>query len=299
MIAPSVGFLPEHISPSSARNYLGCPHRFQLERVLRIPAPVSPALHVGRAVHAALQMFHRARWRGGDDSPSAVRDAYECAFLALELQEGPVSFKDDAHRDKVRDDGARVVAAYLESGEAPTEPPRGVEVSLKETLPGLAVPLTGTLDLVLGDRTTVDFKSAASRPDPEQALFDHEIQLVSYQMLVESATGETPPTLDLLYLVKTKTPQVIRLTSPPADDTRKRRVLGLLALAVEGIASGRFHPQPGPACAWCPFRTRCLAWQPDPQSDSPQQPGRPSTRPSVRRAPAVRPVSTPTLIPQP
>jgi len=58
----------------------------------------------------------------------------------------------------------------------------------------------------------VDFKSAAARPDPDHAAFDHEIQLVSYQMLLE-AIGETPPSLDLVFLVKTKTPQVIRVQS--------------------------------------------------------------------------------------
>jgi putative RecB family exonuclease len=94
------------------------------------------------------------------------------------------------------------------------------------------------------------------------AAFDHEIQLVSYQLLLESATGEKPPSLDLVFLVKTKTPQVIRVPPPPADTHRKRRVTAFLETAVEGIASNRHHPQPGMHCSWCQYLTECKAWLP-------------------------------------
>ena len=155
----------------------------------------------------------------------------------------------------------RVVAAYLDSPEAMQEKPRAVEVLLKEDIPGLSVPLTGAMDLVEGDFTPVDFKSAAAKPDAANAAFDHEIQLVSYQLLLE-AIGETPTSLDLVFLVKTKTPQIIRVKSPPADAHRKRRVTALLETAVEGIASNRHHPQPGMQCSWCQFKNECIAWLP-------------------------------------
>jgi putative RecB family exonuclease len=179
--------LPEHISPTAAKSYLGCALRFWFERVARIRKPTTPVLHLGKAVHAALQSFHLARWRGGDDSVEAMAAAYEHAFLRLELDEGPVNFDDHAEREKVRLDGLRVIAAYLDSPEAMNEKPRAVEVTLREEIPGLSVPLTGAMDLVTADYRPVDFKSAAARPDPKQAAFDHEIQLVSYQILIEEA----------------------------------------------------------------------------------------------------------------
>lgn len=265
-LAPYAGTLPAHISPSAAKSYLGCSLRFYFERVACLRKKTPVALHLGKAVHAALQAFHLARWRGGDDSPEAVAAAYEKSFTDLERHEGPVKFDDDAHREKIRLDGLRVVAAYLDSPEAMQEKPRAVEVMLKEALPGLSAPLTGAMDLVEGDFTPVDFKSAAAKPDAANAAFDHEIQLVSYQLLLETATGETPPSLDLVYLVKTKTPQVIRVKSPPADAHRKRRVVALLETAVTGIAAGRFHPQPGMHCSWCQFRHECMAWASVPAS---------------------------------
>ncbi len=216
-----------------------------------------------KAVHAALQAFHLARWRGTDDSPETIAAAFEKSFLDLERDEGPVNYKDNAKRDKTRLDGLRVVAAYLDSPEAMNEKPRAVEVMLKEMIPGLSVPLTGVMDLVEGNFTPVDFKSSASKPDKAHAAFDHEIQLVSYQLLMEAAIGETPPSLDLVFLVKTKKPQTIRVTGPPANAHRKRRVVALLETAVEGIASNRFHPQPGMQCSWCQFRSECMAWLPE------------------------------------
>lgn len=259
---PSPQRLPDHISPTAAKAYLSCSLKFYFERVLCIRKKTPPALHLGKAVHAALQAFHLARWRGGDDSPEVIASAYEKAFADLERDEGPVRFKDDTERDKVRLDGLRVVAAYLDSPEAMKERPRAVEVMLKEDIPGLSVPLTGAMDLVEGNYTPVDFKSAAAKPDKASAAFDHEIQLVSYQLLMEAATGESPPSLDLVFLVKTKKPQTIRVKSPPANAHRKRRVITLLETAVEGIASGRHHPQPGTHCSWCQYRNECMAWPP-------------------------------------
>jgi putative RecB family exonuclease len=261
-LTPWAQSLPKHISPSAAKLYLGCGLKFYFERVACIRKKTPAALHLGKAVHAALQAFHIARWRGGDDSPEAIANAYDLAFLRLERDEGPVNFDDAAEREKCRLDGLRVVAAYLDSPEAMQGKPRAVEVPLTEDIPGLSVPLTGAMDLVEGNFTPVDFKSAAAKPDPSHAAFDHEIQLVSYQLLMEAATGETPPSLDLVFLVKTKTPQVIRVKSPPADAHRKRRVTAMLETAVEGIASNRFYPQPGMQCSWCQFKNECLAWLP-------------------------------------
>jgi putative RecB family exonuclease len=251
--------LPDYISPSAAKSYLACSLRFYFERVLQIKKPTTPALHLGKSVHAALQAFHLARWRGTDDSPEVVAAAFEDSFTKLERDEGPVKWK-EGEREKSRLAGLRVVAAYLDSPEAPTAKPRAVEVPLTETIAGLCVPLTGTIDLVTDIFAPIDFKSAAAKPDPKHAAFDHELQLVAYQLLLEKATGEKPPSLDLVFLVKTKVPQVIRVSSPPADRKRKDRVLRMIDTAVIGMSEGRFHPQPGMTCMSCQFRNECRSW---------------------------------------
>jgi len=259
------GTFPDHISPTAAKSYLACSLRFYFERVVCLKKPTPKNLHLGKAVHAALQAFHLARWRGGDDSPETISAAFDEAFRRLEREEGPVNYDDATEREKSRTDGLRIVAAYLDSPEVLKGKPRAVEVKLTEEIPGLSVPLTGAMDLVEGTLTPVDFKSAAAKPDINHAAFEHKIQLVSYQLLMEAATGESPPSLDLVFLVKTKKPQVIRVKSPPADHHRKMRVTALLEIAVIGIAEDRFHPQPGMHCSWCPYRRECVAWLPQGQ----------------------------------
>ena len=251
--------LPDYISPSAAKSYLACSLRFYFERVLQIKKPTTAALHLGKSVHAALQAFHLAQWRGTDDSPEVVAAAFEDSFTKLERDEGPVKWK-DGEREKSRLAGLRVVAAYLDSPEAPKSKPRAVEVPLTETIDGLCVPLTATIDLVTDTFAPIDFKSAAAKPDPKHAVFDHELQLVAYQLLLEKATGEKPPSLDLVFLVKTKVPQVIRVSSPPADRKRKDRVIRMIDTAVIGMSEGRFHPQPGMTCMSCQFRNECQKW---------------------------------------
>ena len=251
--------LPDYISPSAAKSYLACSLRFYFERVLQIKKPTTAALHLGKSVHAALQVLHLARWRGTDDSPEVVAAAFEDSFIKLERDEGPVKWK-EGERERSRLAGLRVVAAYLDSPEAPQSKPRAVEVPLTESIAGLCVPLTGTIDLVTDIFAPIDFKSAAAKPDPKHAVFDHELQLVAYQLLLEKATGEKPPSLDLVFLVKTKVPQVIRVSSPPADRKRKDRVIRMIDTAVVGMSEGRFHPQPGMTCMSCQFRNECQKW---------------------------------------
>ena len=167
--------------------------------------------------------------------------AFSTHFLELEKTEEPVDYADEETRQKVRSCAWNTVKAYMASDEVASQMPLGVEV-------------------VQHDLTAVDYKSAAAKPDAGHAAFDHELQLVTYQVMIEEATGDTPPSLDLIYLVKTKTPQVIRVKTPPADEQRKQRIADLYKIAYEGITTERFHPQPGMQCSWCQYRRECTEW---------------------------------------
>ena len=258
--SPSSAIRPDYLSPSSVKSYLSCSLRFFFERVVQIRKPTTIALHVGKAIHATLQSFNLARWRGEDSSEAIMEKAFSSHFLELEKTEGPVDYSDEETRQKVRSCAWNTVKAYMASGEIASQMPLGVEVGLSATIPGLPVPVRGVIDLVQHDLTAVDYKSAAAKPDTGHAAFDRELQLVTYQMMIEEATGDTPPSLDLIYLVKTKTPQVIRVKIPPANEQRKQRIADLYKIAYEGITTERFHPQPGMQCSWCQYRKECSGW---------------------------------------
>ncbi len=253
---------PLYLSPSSVKAYLACPLNYFFDRVVGLREKTSVALHIGKAIHATLQAFNTARWRGTDSSEDAMQEAFSRHFLKLEQLEGPIDYEDEAARTKARETAWNTVRAYFTSPEAARDSgtPLGVEVELSTYIPGLPVPVKGTIDLVQSDYTAVDYKSASSKPNPEHAAFEHELQLVTYQMMIEQATGRTPAALDLVYLLKTKTPQIIRVSKAPADEKRIRRVQDMYKVAYEGITNERFHPQPGRQCSWCPFRKECSGW---------------------------------------
>lgn len=251
---------PDYLSPSSVKSYLSCSLRFFFERVAQIRKPTTVALYIGKSIHATLQSFNLARWRGEDSSETAMEEAFSAHFLELEKTEGPVDYADEETRQKVRSCAWNTVKAYMASDEVASQMPLGVEVGLSATIPGLPVPVRGVIDLVQHDLTAVDYKSSAAKPDAGHAAFDHELQLVTYQMMIEEATGDTPPSLDLIYLAKTKMPQVIRVKIHPANEQRKQRIADLYRIACEGITTERFHPQPGMQCSWCQYRKECSGW---------------------------------------
>lgn len=258
--SPPSAIRPDYLSPSSVKSYLSCSLRFFFERVVQIRKPTTVALHVGKTIHATLQSFNLARWRGEDSSEPVMEEAFSNHFLELEKAEGPVDYVDQEARQKVRSCAWNTVKAYMDSDEVSLQMPLGVEVGLSATISSLPIPVRGVIDLVQHDLTAVDYKSAAAKPDTGQASFDHELQLITYQMMIEEATGDTPLSLDLIYLVKTKTPQVIRVKTPPANEQRKQRIADLYKIAYEGITNERFHPQPGMQCSWCQYRKECSEW---------------------------------------
>ncbi len=132
----------EYVSASRLKGFLSCRLRFYFEKVLAVPKPVAPSLHFGRAIHAALQAFNKARWRGGDTSEAAVVAAFETAFAH---PEGQVAWSTDK-ADDLRTMGETLVRAFLNAKVHGDEKPMGVEVQVRAELPGLALPVLGVLD---------------------------------------------------------------------------------------------------------------------------------------------------------
>ncbi len=128
-----------------------------------------------------------------------MEKTFSAHFLELEKTEGPVDYADEETLQKVRSCAWNTVKAYMASGEVASQMPLGVEVGLSATIPGLSVPVRGVIDLVQHDLTAVDYKSTSAKPDNGHAAFDHELQLVTYQMMIgrhSSVTGSDLPGQD-------------------------------------------------------------------------------------------------------
>ena len=251
----------DYVSVSRLKSFLSCRLRFYFEKVLALPSPVSPSLHFGKAVHAALQHYNKARWRGGDTSETAVVAAYHTAFDHPEDGK-PVNWDDAQEEQDTRAKGEPLVRAFLDSNVHPvTDKPMGVEVNVRAELPYLALPLLGVIDLVKANLTPVDYKTIATTPSLAQETWQHELQLTAYTLLVEDATGENCPGGELVFLVKTKTPKVIAHPVPPPNQIQRDRFAALVETYANGVANEHYYPSPGMQCSWCSFRSQCSAWR--------------------------------------
>jgi putative RecB family exonuclease len=248
-----------YLSASRLKSFLTCRLRFFYEKVLGLKAPASPALQVGKAVHAALQHYNLARWRGGDASPAATRQAYEKAFGELEAAE-PVDYGDSPRQESI-DAGSRALDAFLGSEHArDSRRVLGVEAYLRCEGGDLPLPLVGVVDLVVEGNTPVDYKTAAATPNLEDESWQHEIQMTAYNLLLRDATGEEPGPGELVYLVKLKSPKVIRQVLPPVTQGQIDRFKALADVYVDDVSREDYHPSPGMQCRWCSFRSQCASW---------------------------------------
>lgn len=250
-----------HISASSMKSYFSCSLKYYFAKVLQIPQPNSPSLHLGKAVHEGLRYFNKARWLGEDTSKDAVIANYHTAWNVLESEEA-VQYKDDSQRPKLLEQGENILVEYLDAESSQNQSkPLGVEVKLEAWDHPHDSPLIGIVDLVKQGNIPVDYKTIAATPsDLDLEAFQHELQLIAYQILLEENTQEDVQGLELVFLVKTKKPKVITHTMPPATEHQKERFWSMVEAYMDGVYHDRFYPQPGMHCNWCSYRTQCSQW---------------------------------------
>ncbi len=258
---PSRGDPLEYVSASRLKSFLTCRLKFFYEKVQKLKKPTGPNLHFGKAVHAGLQHYNLARWRGGDRSEDSVVGAFHEAYDRDNPLE-PVSWEGPEERAELRAKGDPLIRAFLATQvNAPDQKPAGVEVSLEAEIPSLALPLLGVIDLLKADYCPVDYKTIGSTPDLRLESWLHEIQITGYSLLIEDATGEKAPGGELVFLVKTKTPKVISHFLPAPTQTQRDRFARLVETYATGVANEDYYPSPGMHCGWCPFRAECSAWK--------------------------------------
>ena len=78
--------------------------------------------------------------------------------------------------------------------------------------------------------------------------------------MLEDAVGEPAESTELVYLVKLKSPKVIRQELPAVTPTQIDRFKALTETYAEGVSRQDWYPSPGMHCRWCGFRSRCSAW---------------------------------------
>lgn len=249
--------LQETVSASRLSCFHGCRLKFFFRYVERLKSPISPALYVGKAVHAVLQEVNLARWHGKP------------------LQEIPVVFDDcwvsgqDGEEIRWEDEPAQKAAAlqlvetYLAATPIPLdEKPVGVEVMVEANLDRHGLPvLIGVLDLVRPGGKIVDYKTSSITPQPDKVLHTHESQLSCYCLLYRDATGKQEAGIELHHLVKLKTPKVVITEAAPMTPGQETRLFRSMESYLDGLDRRDFVPSPGMQCNFCEHFGECRKWK--------------------------------------
>jgi len=221
--------------------------------------PATAALFVGKAVHAALQQWSTARWRGQPHDAESLKAGFLMNWITGQ-EDAPVAW-DAGEEDEQQEKAWSLVDMYLRDTPIPSEEkPEAVEVRVEADLAKHGLPsLVGIIDLVRPGGWIVDFKTSAATPNAEHVIHRNETQLTAYGILYEEATGKKESGFQLHHLVKTKVPKLVVNEAPATTENQKTKFFRLIESFVDGVEREDYVPSPGLQCAACEFFNACRA----------------------------------------
>jgi DNA helicase-2/ATP-dependent DNA helicase PcrA len=246
---PTLGDRPLTLSFGGVSDYLECPAKYRFGHLIRIPTPVSHQMVYGRALHHAVQAFHRRQMGGG--TPMSLDKLHAELDAAWESTGFLTRDHEEARKTAARGTLERFRAAQLADPAAPTA------VELEFAVPFGRDRVRGRYDRVDTDAsgrvTIVDYKSSDVRDAATASRRAREsLQLAIYGSAWEAQHGNPPGDLVLHFLESGieghSTPTPKRLAGAAEQ----------VAAAADGIRTGRFDANPSPTrCGYCPFREIC------------------------------------------
>ena len=245
---PTLGDRPLALSFGQVNDYLECPAKYRFGHLIRIPTPVSHQLVYGRALHAAVQAFHRRQMA---DRPMSLAELHAELDAAWES----AGFLTQQHEEARKAAAREALERFWTAQQADPASPTGVEQEF--AIPFGRDRVRGRYDRVdtdaAGRVTITDYKSSDVR-DPATATrrARESLQLAIYGLAWEAQHGRPPDDLALHFLESG-----IEGHSTPTPK-RLARATEQIATAADGIRAGRFEATPSPTrCGYCPFREIC------------------------------------------
>jgi DNA helicase-2/ATP-dependent DNA helicase PcrA len=236
------------LSYGQVSDYTECPARYRYAHLIRLPTAPSHHLVVGKALHAAVQAFHRSQMAGAPLSREALQ-------AELDRQWESTGFVTRAHEDARLASARAALDRFWDEQQAEPAPVIGVEQEFAFRFGPDRV--RGRMDRVDrrpdGTVAVVDYKSGDVRDPATAARRSREsLQLAMYALAWEAEHGELPADLALHFL---ESGEVGHSQPTPA---RLERARSQISAAAAGIRAGEFTANPGPMrCASCPFRAIC------------------------------------------
>jgi putative RecB family exonuclease len=263
--ADKYGRALDYISASRLSCWQQCRRKHYFRYVANIPSEPSPAMHLGKVVHATLQQWNMWRW----DKKSWTMDELHAHFFHQWEKEQiahHVPWTSDKEHDTLRDKAWELVTAYLNAAIIDEgEDIAGVEVRLEAEIEGLPT-IIGIVDLVREGGRIVDFKTAARSPSEDSIAHVHGTQLGIYALLYRHCTGAKELGIELHHLVKTKVPKVCISKSETVSDREINNLMELMHRYVDAVKAEDYTASPSFMCSGCEYLPQCKQW-PDCRTD--------------------------------
>jgi CRISPR/Cas system-associated exonuclease Cas4 (RecB family) len=251
----SIAELSATVSASRLQCWQQCRLKFYFRYVLAIAKRTTAALHVGKVVHAVLQAWNMARWKGQAFESEVFHELFEKDWRERQTT-SPIRWEDEENEQ--RDSTWTLLQTYFaETPIKANERPEAVEVPMEADLPDGLPKLVGVIDLVRAGGRIVDFKTSGQTPDAEKVEHLHEVQLSCYSLLYRDATGRKESGLELHHLVKLKTPKVVITPLAPMTESQEARLFRAMESYQEGLSRRDFVPSPGIHCSCCEYFNEC------------------------------------------
>jgi putative RecB family exonuclease len=128
-----------YISPSRLGKWLSCPLAFKIQYVDGIRSPTTPALFLGKVVHANLETYYRHRQLGVILGATDVLRRQSESWSETAEKEG-MKFQSGDNEEALKKQAMDLVATYLAQIPADEPRPLAVEVAVEAPL----VPFSAT-----------------------------------------------------------------------------------------------------------------------------------------------------------
>ena len=251
-----------HWSYSSLNQLLSvCSLAWKFSHIDKLPRPFTPvSLVMGSAYHRVMEFIALHRLEGRLPLPAETRDLFHTLW-EREQKEGPPMEQTEDPPEKLAEQGAGMVAAYLQQID-PQE--RVVDINQAFAVPvgNSERPLIGEIDCVVegadGQTVLVDWKTSARRWPKEQA--DKSLQPTAYLYAYGQLKPGCTDRFRFDVAVKNKTPVVeLNHTCRTPDDFQ--RLERLVEKADQIVQNELFYPcDQSFACAGCQYAEPCKAW---------------------------------------
>jgi putative RecB family exonuclease len=255
--------------PTQLQTYQQCPRKYFYSRDKDIRAKyakASPAMHLGNAVHDALQAFFDIGKvpmadRTYDRLCGLFREAWAgrgifARNLYKQTEAREQAFAKDRESEKAwGEKGLNILYRFFQTADVKAVPLTAEQ--FHETLLAEDVVLGGKIDridrLPDGRLVVLDYKTGKPpmKKDPESLARD-DIQLAAYAVLVTKKFRGKVARCDYLFL-----DHELRLGYEPTDDLLATKEAEITALCRKILGDETWEPTPNNLCPWCEYKTIC------------------------------------------